>query len=1317
MKQNRFHRNLIVNLTLLIFFAIVLFAAIISPYLFSNWVSLPFIGGFLDPTFHFKQFNKTGFSEIGSANDLQWGMREKLISLDSWEIKSQEDFSAVLVSHKSGDIITALVQTDKGKLSSAPLILTEFSPSDKLLYFYLPYLLGLVCFLVGVWYLSDRRQKSLSVPYAILSGSIGLIFFSWFDYYSTHILVPLLYIGIAMAAAAVFQIAILIPRNKRLIKDPGLISFLAYPVNLSIVGLGVLQFNQPEHNFLPVSILSLFIISAAISVVGLIASLLILRTESLSPFYNRYSQAALGAVLLSILPFTIHLLVSLLNDIEPLLSPFIFLPFGLLPIALAFFQRPFFLSQEKSFMMRVVIYFFLSFIFGVFYSLVLSIINSIFMTQISSNNPLILGLMIFFTVLVFFPVRKRMEKIFISPITFIHGNDVELALEYSETLSAANNVETATQILYDGLMEIFRPEQVLIFLFDPKLAGYSVAASRPAAKNQSLVLSSQSDLVRTLQKASGSIHFKDKADFVRNFPQDAASFDQLDVHLHVPIPGSDGLLGWVSLGKKMNNEPYKTQDITLLESLTAQFSLIYERADTIRSLRLRLNEMEILNKIAVSINQSNDMDTLLMTISDQLQPLLKFEQLSLIMKVEETELFKRQFQYKNHEVLISSHDPVDLEHEFPEKHAIMNREFDIVQEADDVLLVIPLKAEEQTFGALSLLTKNDKLNPDSTGRKLLNSIGNLITGAIIKTRLLQESQAQAQHLSILNQVSRQMASTLVMEKLLETIVDNAVTILNGSSGILLIQDDCSDELVIEVTAGQIDPQIKGKRVVLVEGIASEALQSRKPVILNHYDPSISPILIHQVADIQIENVIVTPLILNSVVIGLLYIFNKNNHLLFNEKDQDILEGLASQAAVAIGNARLYTKTDRALEKRIEELSLMQRIDRDLHSSPTLDAALQTTLRAALSQTQALCGTIAIVDTYNRRVENLWRIIPEEEHPIPLEDMELKDFYWFTKEMTESYQIIDSSVSELNETLNLTMECETHFLIQSKLDDNQYSLLILHLESANKLSKGDIEFLNRLNDHAAIALRNALLYEDLQAAVQSKNEFIGFISHELKNPLTAIKGHADILAKGIVGQINQEQEDFLQTISHNVRRMSTFIADLSDQSQIETKSLRITFAATSANEVLEEILQSYGRQFREKSIHVEHNFPSDLPDVWCDRIRLIQVLSNLVSNAVKYTPEGGKIEIGAEYAINNWDQEGAAEVVHFWVKDNGYGIAPNDQEHIFDKFFRGSSDNILNIPGTGLGLRISKSLVEMMGGTMWFDSTWGEGSIFHFTIPI
>ena len=1318
MKLKHFHRNLITNIIIISFFAIIFFAAVTSSYLYSHWVSVPFIGGFVDPTLHFRQFQKIDAIEPWPANDIQWGKDDQLVALGTQKVNSWQEVVDVLSRFEPGDIITATVRNGENEFTTAPISLTSFSSIDNLTYFYLPYIAGWVCFIAGILILRDRRWQVLSLAYAVLAGGFSLFFFSWFDYYSTHTIVTLLYIGIAMASGALTQMAILIPRKNRFLKNPTQTSFIGYPINLLIVGLGVFQLNQPGLNLLPTSPLLLLSISMGLSIFELLISLFIIINESLSPYFERHTQAILGATLLSMLPYSIHLLVSFFNNIEPLVNPLMLIPLGILPITLLILQKPKILPRENKIALRTTIYLFLALIFGVFYSLIIFILNSFLSTPLSAENPFVLGCLIFSSVLIFFPVRKKMEEIFLTPLKFLHASTVELSLQYSESLSGADNLEMAGRILYDAVLEIINPEQIFIFLYNPELSEYAAIDPYHLSNTQHLVLPLDSNIAETLKTTQSSIYFQKILNSDPNVSKDNELLDELDVQLHVPIPGTLGLLGWISLGERKNKAPYGNQEIGLMESLTTQFSLIYERAHTINSLSQRLKEMEILHKTAVSINRINDFDTLLIAISDNLQHVYQFDQLSLVMKGKETGIFKRQFLYSNQEVLISSKNPKELGDDFPEKEAIENKESILEENESGNRLVVPLEEQDEVVGALSLLSIENKMPLGQTDLNLVNSIGSLVTGAIIKTRLLQTSQEQADYLSILNQVSRQLSSTLVMEQLLETLVENAVSILNGSSGVMFTREENSEDLVIEVTAGNIDPQIQGKRVVIIEKLAKEAFSSKETIIINQYNQTdYSPLLISQVTDFNVQNIIVTPLISNNVVIGLLEVFNKNNNQPFTERDQDMLEGFAGQAAVAINNAKLYTKTDRALEKRIDELSLMQQIDRDLHSIPSLDAALQTTLRAAVSQTQALCGTIALVDTYNHLIENIWQTIPGQEQIRSMEDLDLRDFVWFSEEMTESYQIIDSSISELSETLKLPIPCETHFLIQSELENNQYVLLILHLESANKLIEGDIEFLVRLNDHASIALRNAFLYDDLQTAVQSKNEFIGFISHELKNPLTAIKGHADILAKGMVGEINEEQEDFLRTISHNVRRMSTFITDLSDQSHIESKSLRITFASTAVNEVLVEVLQSFAQRIKEKSISIKQNFNPDLPDAWCDRLRLIQVLSNLVSNAVKYTPEGGNIEIGAEYAINNWDQEGAAEVVHFWIKDDGYGIAESDQEHIFEKFYRGTSDNILKIPGTGLGLRISKSLVEMMGGTMWFVSASGEGSTFHFTIPI
>jgi signal transduction histidine kinase len=178
-----------------------------------------------------------------------------------------------------------------------------------------------------------------------------------------------------------------------------------------------------------------------------------------------------------------------------------------------------------------------------------------------------------------------------------------------------------------------------------------------------------------------------------------------------------------------------------------------------------------------------------------------------------------------------------------------------------------------------------------------------------------------------------------------------------------------------------------------------------------------------------------------------------------------------------------------------------------------------------------------------------------------------------------------------------------------------------------------------------------------------------------------------------------------------------VSDLNDNAKIEAGRLRLEYKAVNIRDIVEEVVRSTQRRVEDKRQDVELSLPSQLPQVWADRLRVGQILENLISNANKYSSEGGKIIIGAEVTRNQWDPEGAKQVVHIWVKDNGIGIGNEDQERLFQKFFRSDDPKAREAPGTGLGLNITKSLVEMMGGRIWFDSEFRKGTTFHFTIPI
>ncbi|MCP4420494.1 MAG: HAMP domain-containing histidine kinase, partial [Chloroflexi bacterium] len=280
-----------------------------------------------------------------------------------------------------------------------------------------------------------------------------------------------------------------------------------------------------------------------------------------------------------------------------------------------------------------------------------------------------------------------------------------------------------------------------------------------------------------------------------------------------------------------------------------------------------------------------------------------------------------------------------------------------------------------------------------------------------------------------------------------------------------------------------------------------------------------------------------------------------------------------------------------------------------------------------------------------------------------------------------------------------------------------ALLLLESTQANQWQTEHIAFLRRLGNHAAIAVANAQLMAAMQMANEAKSEFVSFVSHELKIPMTSIKGFADLLLSTDFGAINEAQTTFLTTIRNNVDRMNRLVTDLTDVSRLESGQLHLETQPIQLAKVIEDVAASTQAQMAEKQQTLEVTVPDDLPEVWADRTRLGQILTNLVSNAYKYTPENGRITICAEEMNSVNDLAEVQPMIHVSVADTGLGIKEEEQKAIFSKFFRGSDDEALRSPGTGLGLNITKNLVELHDGRIWFESKYRQGTTFHFIIPV
>ena len=224
--------------------------------------------------------------------------------------------------------------------------------------------------------------------------------------------------------------------------------------------------------------------------------------------------------------------------------------------------------------------------------------------------------------------------------------------------------------------------------------------------------------------------------------------------------------------------------------------------------------------------------------------------------------------------------------------------------------------------------------------------------------------------------------------------------------------------------------------------------------------------------------------------------------------------------------------------------------------------------------------------------------------------------------------------------------------------------------------------------------------------QMKDDFVGTVSHELRTPLTAIKGFIELVADGDAGPLTESQQEFLQIASRNTDRLGNLINDLLDVNRIEAERLEIRNEATDLNAVLQEVADTFRAMAQAKGLTFQLT-TERLPLIMGDGPRLVQVFSNLTSNAIKYTPAG---EIGIRAGVG-------ADGVQLEVYDSGIGLSSVEQGQLFTKFFRGRNPVVIESGGTGLGLVIAKAIVEKHRGTIAVDSRQGSGTRFRVTFPL
>jgi signal transduction histidine kinase len=234
--------------------------------------------------------------------------------------------------------------------------------------------------------------------------------------------------------------------------------------------------------------------------------------------------------------------------------------------------------------------------------------------------------------------------------------------------------------------------------------------------------------------------------------------------------------------------------------------------------------------------------------------------------------------------------------------------------------------------------------------------------------------------------------------------------------------------------------------------------------------------------------------------------------------------------------------------------------------------------------------------------------------------------------------------------------------------------------------------------------------ELKRLDELKSTFVSVAAHELRAPLAAIQGYVEMLVDEDVGPLSAGQREYLGIVQNSTERLFHLTSSLLDLTRIEAGRMDLVLQPTDLPALVQKVAAEHESQVMVKAQHLTLQPTGELPPALCDLTRTAQIIGNLLSNAIKYTPRGGHIHVGVDRA----EEDGFLQVS---VVDDGVGIGTEDQAMLFKRFFRAASSTETRASGAGLGLYITRLLVELQGGRIWFESKLNEGSVFHVTLPI
>ncbi|MGY4772404.1 GAF domain-containing protein [Kribbella sp. CWNU-51] len=462
-----------------------------------------------------------------------------------------------------------------------------------------------------------------------------------------------------------------------------------------------------------------------------------------------------------------------------------------------------------------------------------------------------------------------------------------------------------------------------------------------------------------------------------------------------------------------------------------------------------------------------------------------------------------------------------------------------------------------------------------------------------------------------------------------------------------------------------------------------------------------------------------PMVIDDQVVGALCIW-RNEVRPFDEREQNLVTAFAGQAAMAVNSVKLVQQLEARgaeLARKVGELEALREVGEAVNSSLDVSKVLSTIAKHAVQISATDGGSIMEYDEDQRQflVRSVYRTDRSVIERLRATRIHLDEtLVGRAAKLGRPLAVPDLSTAELDPHLAVLYEAGWRSLVAVPLlrEGQIVGSLVVRRKRPGEFSAETLALLEMFADQSTLALLNAQLYRELkqrsaelEVASRHKSEFLASMSHELRTPLNAVLGFSEVLLERMFGELNERQEEYLRDIHGSGKHLLELLNEILDLSKVEAGRMELEYTTFPLRRLLDNTAAMLRERATLHGIDLRVEVGPGVDEVYADELRLKQVVLNLMTNAVKFTGDGGSVVVSAT-------RSGAE--VHIAVTDSGRGVPPEDRERIFESFQQGGRGPSQE-EGTGLGLTLSRRIVELLGGRMWLESEVGVGSTFGFSL--